>query len=100
MRDFLLVALGDLPDGLARVGLDLLAVEFEPDFGHSAASFGENSSGKYLITEVSGFEAAWPRPQIEASRIAWLNWSSNSRFQTGCCISSAAFSVPTRHGVH
>ena len=31
---------------------------------------------------VSGFEAAWPRPQIEASRIAWLNSSSSSRFQT------------------
>ena len=49
---------------------------------------------------VSGFEAAWPRPQIEASRIAWLNSSSSSRFQTGFCINSAAFWVPTRHGVH
>ena len=59
-----------------------------------------NSSGKYLITEVSGFEAAWPSPQIEASRIAWLNSSSNSRFHTGRSISIAAFWVPTRHGVH
>ena len=100
MRDFLVVAFCHLPDGLARVGLDLLAVEFELDLGHSAASFGTNSSGKYLITDVSGFEAAWPSPQIEASRIAWLNWSSSSRFQTGRSIRIAAFWVPTRHGVH
>src|ERR1700674_3796917 len=100
MRDFVALALGHLPDGLAIDGFDLLAVEFELDFCHSAASFGTNSSGKYLMTVVSGFEAAWPRPQIEASRIAWLNSSSNSRFQTGFCISSAAFSVPTRQGVH
>src|SRR6185437_11807232 len=86
--------------GFAIDGFDLLAVEFELDLGHSAASFGTNSSGKYLITDVSGFEAAWPRPQIEASRIAWLNSPSNSRFQAGRCINSAAFWVPTRHGVH
>ncbi len=30
---------------------------------------GGNSSGKNRITLVSGFEAAWPRPQMEASRI-------------------------------
>ena len=53
---------------LAWPGFDQLAVELELDFGHSAASL--NSSGKYLITEVSGFGAAWPSPQIDASRIA------------------------------
>src|SRR4051795_7842729 len=100
MRDFAALALCHLPDRFARIGLDLLAVELELDLGHSAASFGANSSGKYLITEVSGFEAAWPRPQIEASRIAWLNSSSNSRFQAPPCIKIAAFWVPTRHGVH
>src|SRR6202163_5060232 len=100
MRNFAALALGHLPDGLAIDGLDLLAVEFELDFCHSAASFGRNSSGKYLMTDVSGFEAAWPRPQIEASRMAWLNSSSNSRFQTGFSIRSAAFWVPTRQGVH
>src|SRR5437588_6691584 len=98
MRDFLALAFRHLPDGLARLGLDLLAVELELDLGHSAASL--NSSGKYLITDVSGFEAACPSPQIDASRIAWLNWSSNSRFQTGFSIRIAAFWVPTRHGVH
>ena len=52
------------------------------------------------MTDVSGFEAACPSPQIEASRIAWLNWPSSSWFQTGCCIRIAAFWVPTRQGVH
>src|SRR5690242_14094244 len=98
MRNLPPLALGHLPDGFAGVGFDPLTVEFKLDLGHSAAS--RNSSGKYLITDVNGFEAAWPRPQIEASRMAWLNWSSNSRFQTGFSIRIAAFSVPTRQGVH
>src|ERR1051326_8859358 len=98
MRDLAALAFCNLPDGFAGVGLDLLAVEFELNLGHSAASL--NSSGKYLITDVSGFEAAWPNPQIEASRIAWPNSSSNCRFQTGFSIRIAAFWVPTRQGVH
>src|SRR6185312_14498905 len=98
MRDLVALALGDLPDGFSWLRLDLLAIELELNLGHSAASL--NSSGKYLITEASGFEAAWPNPQIEASRIAWLNSSSNLRFQTGFSIRIAAFWVPTRHGVH
>src|SRR4051812_24960036 len=84
MRDFAALPLGDLPDGFAVDGFDLLAVELELNLCHSAASL--NSSGKYLITVVSGFEAACPRPQIEASRIAWLSSSSNSRFHTGFSI--------------
>src|SRR6202035_1052042 len=55
MRNFMALALCNLPDGLAVDGLDLLAIEFELDFCHSAASLGTNSSGKYLMTEVSGF---------------------------------------------
>src|SRR6516162_10859675 len=98
MRDLGALTLGDLPDGLAGPGLHHLAIEFELDLGHSAASL--NSSGKYLITEVSGFAAAWPKPQIDASRIAWLNSSSSWVFQTGRSINCAAFCVPTRHGVH
>src|SRR5262249_19102000 len=98
MRDLVALAFGHLPDGFAGLGLDLLAVELELDLGHSAASL--NSSGKYLITEASGFEAAWPNPQIEASRIAWLNSSSNLRFQPGSSTRFAPFGVPTRHGVH
>ncbi len=98
MRDVPALAFCHLPDGFARVGLDLLAVEFELDLRHSAASL--NSSGKYLMTHDSGFDAAWPSPQIDASRIAWLNWSSSSRSHTGRSIRIAAFWVPTRHGVH
>src|SRR5262249_46234528 len=98
MRDLLALALRHLPDGLTCSGFDLLAVEFELDRRHSAASL--NSSGKYLITELRGFEAAWPRPQIDASRIVWLNPSSSARFHTGRSISCAAFCVPTRQGVH
>src|ERR1700722_19622892 len=71
-----------------------------PRYAYSAACCGRNSSGKYLMTDVSGFEAACPSPQIDASRIAWLNWPSSSWFQTGCCISIAAFWVPTGRGVH
>src|SRR5882757_6824752 len=100
MRDLTALPFGDLPDGLAGIGLDLFAVQFELNLGHSAASFGMNSSGKYLMIEVSGFEAAWPRPQIDASLIALPNSSSNSRFHVARCISSAAFWVPTRQGVH
>src|SRR5215813_12245840 len=98
MRDIAALAFCDLPDGLAGFGLHLLAIKLERNLGHSAASL--NSSGKYLITDVSGFDAACPRPQIEASRIAWLNSSRSARFQTGFCIRSAAFCVPTRQGVH
>src|SRR5437764_1700406 len=100
MGDFAALALCDLPDGFAVDGLDLFTIEFELDLCHSAASFGRNSSGKYLMTLVSGLEAAWPSPQIEASRITWLNSSSRSRFQIGFCINTAAFWVPTRQGVH
>jgi hypothetical protein len=38
MRNFAALALCDLPDGLAVDGLDLLAIEFELNFCHSAAS--------------------------------------------------------------
>jgi len=51
---------------------------------------GANSSGKYLMTEDSGFEAPDRARRSKASRIAWLNSSSRSRFQTRCSISSAA----------
>src|SRR5262249_21139315 len=98
MRDLGAFTRGHLPDRLARLCLDLLAIEFELDLLHSAASL--NSSGKYLITEVSGLAAAWPSPQIDASRITWLNSSSSCAFQTARSIKTTAFCVPTRHGVH
>jgi hypothetical protein len=81
---------GHPPDGLARAGLDLLAVEFE-----LILSFRRflNSSGKYLITEV--IRCRRPNPQIEASRIAW---PTDRAVPCSRPAPSAAFCVPTRHG--
>ena len=59
-----------------------------------------SSSGKYFKTHISGFEAAWPRPQIDASRINWDNSSRSALSHGPFAIRAAAFSVPTRHGVH
>src|SRR5262249_685064 len=58
------------------------------------------SSRKYLNTQSSGLGAAWPKPQMEASRIASDNSISSPSFHGPFCISLTAFSVPTRHGVH
>src|SRR5262249_36436998 len=58
------------------------------------------SSGKYFSTHRSGLGAAWPRPQIDASRIASDSSLSSAWFQGPLAISFTAFSVPTRQGVH
>src|ERR1043166_2306885 len=58
------------------------------------------SSRKYLNTLASGLGAAWPRPQIEASRMASASSFSNASSHGPFSISLTAFSVPTRHGVH
>src|SRR5262249_4117196 len=59
-----------------------------------------NSSGKYFSTLSSGLGAAWPSPQIEASRMASESSCNNALSQGPVAISLAAFSVPARHGVH
>src|SRR5271169_6569869 len=100
MGDLGAQALRHLPDGLVRLRLDLPAVEFKRNGTHCASSLGVNSSGKYLITVVSGFEAAWPRPQIEASRMACDSSSSSVRSQFLRSIKATAFCVPTLQGVH
>ena len=46
-----------------------------------------SSCGKYLITQSTGFGAAWPRPQIDASRITCDSSASSGRSQCGCSIS-------------
>ncbi len=94
MRDGRAGALGDLPDGLALGRLDRFAVELERDFTHL------KSSGKYLITHLTGFGAACPKPQIEASLITWARSPSRSISHDGALISLTAFSVPLRQGVH
>ena len=47
----------------------------------------------------SGFGAAWPSPQIDASAITALNSSSSGTSQRGCCINCTARCVPSRQGV-
>src|SRR6266853_1209012 len=59
-----------------------------------------SSSGKYFSTLISGFGAACPSPQIEASRMALDSSVSRASFHGPAAISLAAFSVPTRQGVH
>src|SRR5437588_13030802 len=54
------------------------------------------SSRKYLNTQVSGFGAACPRPQIEASRIAAESSVNNASSHGPVAISLTAFSVPAR----
>ena len=52
------------------------------------------------LTDLKGFEAACPSPQIDASAITSLRSSSVSLFQIFCFIILTVFSVPTLHGVH
>src|SRR5690606_11887374 len=59
-----------------------------------------SSAGKKRSRLVTGFGAAWPRPQIEAScmtRARRWSWSASHSSRSS---SPSIFSVPTRHGVH
>ena len=47
--------------------------------GHGVHARSSSSCGKYLITQSTGFGAAWPRPQIEASRITCDRSASSGR---------------------
>src|SRR5690606_7679925 len=91
MGDLVPEAIGDLPDGLTRLGRDLAAVKDERDpIAH------RRSSRKCFMTILTGLQAAWPRPQIEASVMTRASSSSRATSQVGCDISLTAFSVPTR----
>src|SRR5260370_3329648 len=102
MRNLGAAPLRRLPDGLARQRLDLDAVEVEFDrvAHHAGAVAHGTSSGKCFITILTGFIAAWPSPQIEASLITLVNSSISGLSQRFACISFPAFSVPTRDCVH
>src|SRR3546814_204741 len=100
MRDLRPVARGGLPDGLARLRLDVLPVEGEADDFLFRDRDHFSSSGKYLRIDVRGLGAAWPRPQIEASRMTCDSSSSSGTSQLFSRISFTAFSVPLRQGVH
>src|SRR3546814_3596619 len=53
-----------------------------------------------LRIDIRGLGAAWPRPQIEASRMTCDSSSSSAASQDFSLISFTAFSVPLRQGVH
>src|SRR5258708_3934817 len=59
-----------------------------------------SSSGKYFSTHTSGLGAAWPSPQIEASRMAFDSSVKRLTSQGPLAIILATFSDPTRQGVH
>src|SRR5579883_2865503 len=67
---------------------------------HQRPSGRFKSSGKYFSTHSKGLGAACPSPQIEASRIKAESSSSRAASQGPLAMSTAAFSVPTRQGVH
>src|SRR5215813_12499336 len=90
----------DLPSRMNFTDLDLPAVIALAFRRHQPRSGFDNSSGKYFKTHNSGLGAAWPRPQMDASRMVVESSSRSFTFQGPLAISLAAFSVPTRQGVH
>src|ERR1700741_1810395 len=74
--------------------------EFPTGDGVHAGLRAESSCEKYLTPQSIGLGAAWPRPQIDASRITCDRSASSSRSQLGFSISADALAVPLRHGVH
>ena len=51
-----------------------------------------------MTTQSTGFGAAWPRPQIDASRITCDSSASSGRSQVGFSINASALAVPDRQG--
>jgi hypothetical protein len=113
VRDLDPFAPRDLDQRLVDAAHDLAAVELEQhlwwielrgfaasDGVHGASLVDHSSCGKYLITQSTGLGAAWPRPQMEASRITVDRSASRSRSHFGCSISAEALAVPLRQGVH
>src|SRR5262249_23273704 len=91
MRDLDALAVGDLPDRLARSRLDFGSVEGKADrLGHI------RSSRKCFSTCLTGFIAACPSPQIEASVMTCVSSCNSGSSQCGIVISLTAFSVPAR----
>src|SRR5262249_29111795 len=95
MRDLDALALPHLPDGLPPPRLDFLAIEEEFDrIAHA------RPSAKCFSNILTGFIAAWPRPQIEASVITFASSSRSGPSHFGFDNNPTTFSVPTRQGVH
>src|SRR4029077_6252712 len=99
---------GDLDQRSIGARLDLASVQLESndrclersDLVARECVHGVSSGGKYLTTQSIGFGAAWPRPQIDASRITSDRSASSGRSQRSLAINIDALAVPLRHGVH
>src|SRR5207253_5896615 len=59
-----------------------------------------SSCGKYFTTQSTGFGAACPRPQMDASRITCDSSASSGTSHLGCSMIASALAVPARQGVH
>ena len=103
-RDLDAVLLGGLEDRLVRAADHRAAVQRERDGIRRNARVllmhHSTSRGKYFSTDSTGFGAAWPRPQIDASIIACDSSFSSGASHRCASISCSALTVPTRHGVH
>src|SRR5205814_2404839 len=102
MRDLSSLALSHLPDRLARPRLHLLAVEKKAHrvFHRVRTVAHARSSAKCFSAIFTGFIAACPRPQIDASVITLASSSRRGPSHLGSASSRTTFSVPTRQGVH
>src|SRR6185437_10514826 len=98
-----------LPSRVNLIGLLLIGLFALPSFldqwsawriSHQLPNGFVSSSGKYFSTHSNGFGAAWPSPQMDASRIVVESSSSSFTSHGPLDINLAAFSVPARHGVH
>src|SRR6185369_17185024 len=109
-RNFDAFAIGDLDDRFVGPPGHLAPVQLEADQrrfelrqfrpGGCVHGCSPSSWGKYFTTQSTGFGAAWPRPQMEASRITCDSSASSETSQRGCSISSSDLAVPARQGVH
>ena len=68
-RDLHTVPLGNLDQGLAGIGHHVAAVQREAHTGARRRAQTCTSWGKYFSTLSKAFGAAWPSPQMEASRM-------------------------------
>src|SRR6185503_2745582 len=97
VRNLRAFALRDVPDGFAGPRRYVFAIELECDrIAHFTESF-RNSVSKW----ATGLGAAWPRPQIDESRMTASRSRSAGSFNSPLAFSNPTIlSVPSRQGVH
>ena len=111
-RNFDALAIGDLDQSFAGQRRHFAAVQQKGNGGglglpanvrgrgaHALYLY-VNSFGKYLMTVSTGFGAACPNPQIDASRMTWDSSASSGLSQSSPAMSALVLAVPTRQGVH